>query len=106
MSGKNINFNDKKIKKRIFYKNKATNNIEDINADNLSVSKKGPYGNKNSFKYFIGYYDNDVIRSLCIKLPQMTGYDRKFDGNATMSFIVKDKKLLKYILKYGKQLKG
>ena len=106
MSGKNINFNDKKIKKRIFYKNKATNNIEDINADNLSVSKKGPYGNKNSFKYFIGYYDNDVIRPLCIRLPQMTGYARKFDENATMSFIVKDKKLLKYILKYGKQLKG
>ena len=43
MSGKNINFNDKKIKKSIFYKNKAINNIEDINADNLLVSKKEPY---------------------------------------------------------------
>ena len=36
----------------------------------------------------------------------MTGYARKFDGNAKMSFIVKDRKLLKNILKYGKQLKG
>ena len=27
---------------------------------------------KNSFKYFIGYNDNDIIRPLCIKLPQMT----------------------------------
>ena len=36
----------------------------------------------------------------------MTGYARKFDENATMSFIVKDKKLLKVMLKYGKQLKG
>ena len=59
------------------------------------MSKKEPYGNKNSFKYFIGYSDNDVVRPLCIKLPQMTGYARKFDENATMSFIVKDKKLLK-----------
>ena len=106
MSGKNINFNDKKIKKIIFYKNKAINNIEDIDVDNILVSKKEPYGNKNSFKYFIGYNDNDNIRPSWIKLPQMTGYVRKFDENETMSFIVKNKQLLKNILKYGKQLKG
>ena len=92
----------KKIKKSILYKNKAINNIEDINVNNILVSKKEPYGNKNSFKYFIGYYDNDD-RPLCIRLPQMTGYTRKFDENATMSFIVKDKQLFKkYIPKYGK----
>ena len=95
MSGKNINVNDKKIKKSIFYKNKAIKNIEDINVNKILLSKKEPYGNKNSFKYFIGYYDNDIIRSLCIRLPQMTGYSRKFDENATMSFIVKNKQLLK-----------
>ena len=95
LSGKNINFNDKKIKKSTFYKNKTINNIEDIDVNNILVSKKEPYGNKNSVKYFIGYNDNDIIRPLCIRLPQMTGYVRKFDENATMSFIVKDKKLLK-----------
>ena len=73
MSGKNINFNDKKIKKSIFCKNKAINNIEDIHVKNILVYKKEPYGNKCSFKYFIGYNDNDVIRPLCIKFPQMTG---------------------------------
>ena len=86
MSGKNINFNDKKIKKSFFYKNKAINNIEYINVNNILVSKKEPYGNKNSFKYFVGYNDNDIIRPLCIRLPQMTGYARTFDENATMSF--------------------
>ena len=30
MSGKNINFDDKKMRRNIFYKNKAINNIEDI----------------------------------------------------------------------------
>ena len=68
MSGKNINFNDKKIKKSIFYKNKAINNIEDIDVNNILVSKKESYGNKNSFKYLIGYNDNDIIRSLCKRL--------------------------------------
>ena len=95
MSGKNRNFNDKKIKKSTFYKNKAINNNEDINVNNILVSKKEPYGNKNSFKYFIGYNDNDIIRPICIRLPQMNGYARKFNENATMSFVVKDKQLSK-----------
>ena len=42
MSGKNVNFNDKKIKKSTFYKNKAINNIEDINVNNILVFKKEP----------------------------------------------------------------
>ena len=77
MSVKNINFDDKKIKKSIFYKNKIINNIEEIDINNILVSKKEPYGNKNSVKYFIGYNDNDIIRPLCIRLPQMTGYAKK-----------------------------
>ena len=46
MSGKNINLNDKKIKKTIFYKNKAINNIEEIDVNNILVYKKESYGNK------------------------------------------------------------
>ena len=91
MSGRNINFNDKKKRKKsTFYKNKKIYSTDDIDVNNILVSKEESYGNKNSFKYFIGYYDNDVIRPLCIKLPQMTGYARKFYENAAMSFIVKD----------------
>ena len=59
------------------------------------VSKKEPYGTKNSFKYFIGYNDNDVIRPLCVRLSQMTGYSRKFDENGTMSIRVNNKKTFK-----------
>ena len=84
MSGKNINFDDKKIKRSTFYKNKAINNIEDIDVNNILVSKKESYGTKNYLKCFTGYNDNDVIRPLCIKLPQMTGYARKFNENATI----------------------
>ena len=84
MSGKTINFNDEIIKKSDFYKIKKINKIDDINVDNILVSKKEAYGTKNSFKYFIGYNDNDIIRPLCIRLPQMTGYARKFDENATI----------------------
>ena len=36
----------------------------------------------------------------------MTGYARKFDENATMSFIVKDKKLLKKYIKIWETIEG
>ena len=61
----------------------------------ILFSKKEPYGTKNSYKYFIGHNDNDVIRPLCVRLPQMTGYARKFNEKETMSFRANDKQLLK-----------
>ena len=106
MSGNNINFNGKKIKRKTFYKNKTISTIEDIDINNILISKKEPYRNKNSVKYFIGYNDNDIIRPLCIRLPQMTGYAKKFNDNATMSFIVKDKKLLKSYTKIWETIEG
>ena len=96
----------KKIKKSEFYKNKKVTSIDDINVNKILVSKKEPYGVKNLFKYFIGYNDNDVIRSLCVRLPQMTDYARKFDNNVTMSFRVNNEQLLETIIKYGKKLKN
>ena len=89
MSGKNIDFEDRKIKKSDFYKNKKIINIDSIDVNKILVSKEESYGTKNSFKY-IGYNDNDVIRPLCIKLSQMTGYVRKFEGNTTMSLCLYD----------------
>ena len=59
---------------------------------------------KNSrIKYFIGYNDNDVIRPLCVRLPQMTGYDRTFNENATISFKASNKQLLKNYNKIWKK---
>ena len=86
---------DKKFKKSDFYKNKKVTKIDDTDVDKILVSKEEPNGTKNSFKYFIGYNDNDVIRLLCLKLSQMAGYDRKTEGNTTMSFKIRDKQLLK-----------
>ena len=41
--------------------------------------------------HFIGHNDNDVIRPLCLRFPQMTGYAKKFNENVTMSFRVINK---------------
>ena len=80
MNGKNINFDNKNIKKSNFYnKNKKIFNIDDIDANKILVSKKEQYGKYISFKYFIGYNDNDVIRALYLFLSQATGYINKFE---------------------------
>ena len=46
-------------------------------------------------QYFIGYNDNGVITPLCLWLPQMTGYIKKINENASMSLRVNNKQLLK-----------
>ena len=61
MSGKNIIFNDKKINKSNFYKNKKLSKIDEIDVDKILVSKKEPYGTKKSLKYFMGYNDDGII---------------------------------------------
>ena len=51
-------------------------------------------------------HDNGVIRPLCIELPQMIVYVRKFEGNTTMSFKINDSKLLKKHNQIWKKLKN
>ena len=85
----------KKSKKVTFTKTKNIN-INDIDINKKLVSKKETYGKYNSFKYFIGYNDNGVIRPLYLWLSQTTDYINKFDENKiTMSLMIKDKQLLK-----------
>ena len=100
MNGKSINFDDKKINKSKFYKNKKLFNLNDIDVNKILVYKNESYGTKNSLKYFTRYNDDDdVIRPLCTMLPQMIGCVKHFDSNKTMSFKVNDNKFLK---KYNK----
>ena len=87
-----------KIKKSTtvsFIKTKKLFNIHDIDVNKILVSKEESYGTKNSLKCFIGYNDDDAIRPLCTKLPQMIGYVKNFDSNKTIPFKVDDNKLLK-----------
>ena len=47
------------------------------------------------FKYFIGYKEGEIVKPLCIILPQMSGYIKYFENvGKNMSFIVKDDNVL------------
>ena len=107
MSGLSIIFDDKKIKKNIFYRSGKPFNLNDINVNRIAISKEVVYETKNSFKYFIGYFDeDDVIRPLLLKLSQMIGYLKEFDDSMTMSLRVDHSKLFKKYCKIWKTSKG
>ena len=104
MSGKSINFDDEKIKKIEFYQNTKVFQTDDVDVNKILVSKKEPWGTTNDAND--NDNDNDAIRPLYVRLPQMTGYARKYDKNATRSIRANNKQLLKNILKYGKKSKS
>ena len=50
--------------------------------------------NDTTYKYFCGYLNNDVIKPLCVILPQMNGCIKYFDdGGKNMSFVTDDEKV-------------
>ena len=60
------------------------------------------------FEYFIGYlHDDDVIRPLCINLPQMSGYIKYFDnGGKNMSFKMEDESVYLKWTEIWNKIKG
>ena len=61
-----------------------------VNLNKIVVSDKFNY-NEDCFKYFIGYQKGEIVRPLCIILPQMSGYIKYFEyGSPNMSFLIKD----------------
>ena len=50
--------------------------------------------NDETYKYFCGYLNNDVIKPLCVILPQMNGHIKYFnDGGKNMSFVTDDERV-------------
>ena len=58
ISKKFIIFNNKKINKNIFHRNKTLFTINDIDVYKISLSKGESYSRKGSYKYFTGYNDS------------------------------------------------
>ena len=107
MSGLSIIFDDKKIKKNIFYRSRKPFNVSDIDVNKIVISKEVVYGTKNSLKYFIGNIDeDDVIRPLLLKLPERIGYLKKFVDSTTMYFRVDGSKLFKKYCKIWRTIKS
>ena len=73
MSEKTLKFENVRVNKTEFHNSKQPIGIDLINVDQIVVSDKFKYSD-DGFKYFIGYKEGEIVKPLCIILPQMSGY--------------------------------
>ena len=91
MSEKTLKFDNIRVNKKEFHKSKQPINLDLVNVDQIVISDKFKHSD-DGFKYFIGYRESEIIKPLCIILPQMSGYIKYFENSGkNMSFFVRDK---------------
>ena len=89
MGEKALKFNNIKVNKKEFHKSKQAIDLDSIITDKIVISDKFRH-NEESFKCFIDYQEDEMIRPLCIILPRTNGYIKYFEnGGKNMSFLIK-----------------
>ena len=77
MSKNTLKFGNVIVNKREFHTSKQGIALNLVDTNKIVVSDKFKHSD-NGFKYFIGYKEDDIIRPLCIILPQMSAYIKYF----------------------------
>ena len=94
MSEKTLKFNNVTVNKKEFQKSNQPIDLSLVTLDQKVVSDKFKHSDK-GFIYFIGYQEGEIVKPLCIILPQMSGYIKYFQNSRkNMSFMVKDDSVL------------
>ena len=76
------------------HKSKQPIHLDLVNLGQIVISDKFKH-NDDGFKYFIGYWEGEIVKPLCIILTQMSGYIKYFEnGGKNMSFVMKDDDVL------------
>ena len=90
MGEKTLKSNNIKFNKKEFHKSKQAIDLDSVDTNKRVVSDKFKHSEE-GFKYFIGYQDNEIVKPLCIILPQMNSYIKYFDnGGKNMSLLIKN----------------
>ena len=94
MSEKTLKFINIRINKKEFHKSKQPIDLMSVNAEHIVISDKLKHSDK-GFKYFIVYLNDEIVKLLCIILPQITVCIKYFEnGWKNMAFMVKDENVL------------
>ena len=90
MSEKTLKFNNIRLNEKEFHKSKELIDLLSVDLDQIVISDKVKHNNE-VFKNFIGYQKGEIVKPLCIILPQMSEYIKHFEnGGKSMSFLIKD----------------
>ena len=65
--------------KIFFHASKQAIDLNLVDINKKVISEKYKYRDK-GFKHFIGYKEDNILRPLCIILPQMSGYIKYFEN--------------------------
>ena len=68
-----------RVNKKELQKSKQPINLDLVNIDQIVISDKFKHSD-DGFKYFIGYKEGEIVKPLCIILPQMSGYIKYFEN--------------------------
>ena len=79
MGEKTLKFNSIKVSKKEFHKSKQAIELDSVDTGKIVVSDKFRHSEE-GFKYFIGYQENEIVKPLCVILPQMNGYIKCFEN--------------------------
>ena len=71
MSEKTLKFNNIRVNKKELHKSKQAINLDLVNVDQIVISDKFKH-NDDGFKYLIGYKEGEIVKPLCIILPQIS----------------------------------
>ena len=94
MSEKTLKFNNIRLNKKKIHTSKEPIGLMSVSVDQIVVSNKFKHSDE-GFKYFTGYQEGEIVKLLCIILPQMSGYIKYFEnGSKNMYFLTKDDKVL------------
>ena len=94
MSEKTLKFNNVRVSRKEFHKSKQPTDLDLVTVDQIVVSDKFNHSD-DGFKYFIGYQEHEIVKPLCIILPQMSRYIKYFEnGGKSTSFFVRDDNVL------------
>ena len=94
MSVKTLKFNNIIINKKEFHKSKQPIDLKSVSVDQIVVSDRFKHSDED-FKYITAYPEDEIVKPLCIILPQMSGYIKYFEnGGKNSSFLIKDDNVL------------
>ena len=94
MSERSLKFDEIRINKKEFHKSQKPLDLDFVYADQIVVSDKFKHSD-DGFKYFIGYEEGGIVKTLCTILAQMTGYIKYLEnGGKNMSFAITDDNVL------------
>ena len=96
-SEKTLKFGNIRVNKKEFHKSNQPSDLDLVNVDQIVVSNSSIKfrHNDDGFNYFTVYKEDEIVKMLCIILPQMTGYMKYFENREkNMSFVIKDDDVL------------